>query len=75
MVKKIKKGTILSEDEYLKLDEYNAVDHIRVGMGAESVMELVKDVNLNTLVEKLRKEMDETKGVQKELKLLKDLEL
>ncbi|MDH5533696.1 MAG: DNA-directed RNA polymerase subunit beta' [Candidatus Pacebacteria bacterium] len=72
MVKKIKKGTILSEDEYLKLDEYNAVDHIRVGMGAESVMELVKDVNLNTLVEKLRKEMDETKGA-KRIKAIKRL--
>lgn len=72
MVKKIKKGTILSEDEYLKLDEYNAVDHIRVGMGAESVMELVKDINLNTLVEKLRKEMDETKGA-KRIKAIKRL--
>ncbi|NCN87658.1 MAG: DNA-directed RNA polymerase subunit beta', partial [Candidatus Pacebacteria bacterium] len=72
MVKKIKKGTILSEDEYLKLDEYNAVDHIRVGMGAESVMELVKDINLDTLVEKLRKEMDETKGA-KRIKAIKRL--
>ncbi|MCL4208166.1 DNA-directed RNA polymerase subunit beta' [Patescibacteria group bacterium] len=72
MVKKIKKGTILSEDEYLKLDEYNAVDHIRVGMGAESVMELVKDINLDTLVEKLRKEMDENKGA-KRIKAIKRL--
>jgi DNA-directed RNA polymerase subunit beta' len=72
MVKKIKKGTILSEDEYLKLDEYNAVDHIRVGMGAESVMELVKDINLDTLVERLRKEMDETKGA-KRIKAIKRL--
>jgi len=72
MVKKIKKGTILSEDEYLKLDEYNAVDHIRVGMGAESVMELVKDINLDTLVEKLRKKMDENKGA-KRIKAIKRL--
>ena len=65
MLKKIRKGSILSEDEYLKLDEYNAVDHLRVGMGAESIMELVHDLDLNDLVEKLRLEMEEAKGAKK----------
>ncbi len=65
MLKKIRKGSILSEDEYLKLDEYNAVDHLRVGMGAESIMELVRDLDLNDLVEKLRVEMEEAKGAKK----------
>jgi len=72
MVKKIKKGSILSEDEYLKLDEYSAVDHVRVGMGAESAMELVKDLDLEKLVVKLRKEMAESKGL-KRLKAIKRL--
>ncbi len=72
MVKKIKKGTILSEDEYLKLDEYNAVDHIRVGMGAESIMELVRDIDLDDLVQKLRIEMVESKGAKK-IKAIKRL--
>ncbi len=65
MLKRIRKGSILSEDEYLKLDEYNAVDHLRVGMGAESIMELVQDVDLIELVEKLRAEMAEAKGAKK----------
>jgi DNA-directed RNA polymerase subunit beta' len=65
MLKKIRKGSILSEDEYLKLDEYNAVDHLEVGMGAESIMELVKDIDLTDLVEKLRVEMAESKGAKK----------
>jgi DNA-directed RNA polymerase subunit beta' len=65
MLKKIRKGSILSEDEYLKLDEYNAVDHLEVGMGAESVMQLVRDLDLNDLVEKLRVEMVEAKGAKK----------
>ena len=65
MVKKIHKGTILSEDEYLKLDEYDAASHLRVGMGAESILELVKEINLDDLVEKLRKEMIESKGPKK----------
>ncbi|PIR59052.1 MAG: DNA-directed RNA polymerase subunit beta' [Candidatus Pacebacteria bacterium CG10_big_fil_rev_8_21_14_0_10_56_10] len=72
MVKKIRKGTILSEDEYLKLDEYEAVSHFRVGMGAESIMELVKEIDLDTLVERLRTEMDESKGA-KRLKAVKRL--
>src|SRR5258708_1090133 len=65
MLKKIRKGSILSEDEYLKLDEYNAVDHLRVGMGAESIMELVQDLDLNDLVEKFRVQMVEAKGAKK----------
>ncbi len=65
MLKKIRPGSILSEDEYLKLDEYNAVDHLRVGMGAESIMELVKEVDMTDLVEKLRVEVIESKGAKK----------
>lgn len=65
MVKKIAKGTILTEDEYIKLIEYNAADHLRVGMGAESILELVNDVDLDTLVTTLREEMVETTGARK----------
>lgn len=72
MVKKIRKGTILSEDEYLKLDEYDAVSHLRVGMGAEAILELVREIDLNALVEKLRVEMEESKGA-KRLKAIKRL--
>jgi len=72
MIKKIRKGTILSEDEYLKLDEYDAVGHLRVGMGAEAIMELVQELDLDDLVEKLRVEMDESKGA-KRIKAIKRL--
>lgn len=72
MVKRIRKGTILSEDEYLKLEEYDAVDHMRVGMGAESVMVLVRELDLNDLVEKLRTQMEESKGARK-IKAIKRL--
>ncbi|MBP9819713.1 DNA-directed RNA polymerase subunit beta', partial [Candidatus Woesebacteria bacterium] len=65
MVKKINKGTILSEDEYLKLDEYNAAGHLRVGMGAESILELVDNIKLDELVNRLREEMDESKGAKR----------
>jgi len=72
LVKKIKKQSILSEDEYLKLDEYDAASHLRVGMGAESILELVKEVDMDSLVEILRSEMIESKGA-KRLKATKRL--
>lgn len=72
MLKRIRMGTILSEDEYLKLDEYDAVSHLRVGMGAEAVLELVSNLDLDTLVEKLREEMAESKGARR-IKAIKRL--
>lgn len=65
MVKRIEKGSILNEDEYLKMDEYDAVSQLRVGMGAEAILELVKELELDTLVEDLRDEMAETKGARR----------
>lgn len=72
MVKRINKSSILTEDEYLKLDEYNVASHLRVGMGAESLLELVKLIDMDSLVETLRKEMDESKG-PKRIKAIKRL--
>ncbi|MCB9813069.1 MAG: DNA-directed RNA polymerase subunit beta' [Pseudomonadales bacterium] len=72
MVKKITRGTILTEDEYLKLDEYNAASHLRVGMGAESILELATAIDLDKLVVKLREEILESKGA-KLLKAIKRL--
>ncbi|HCR81520.1 MAG TPA: DNA-directed RNA polymerase subunit beta', partial [Candidatus Pacebacteria bacterium] len=65
MVKKIKRKSVLSEDEYLKLDEYDAAEHLRVGMGAESIFELVKEIDMDSLVEALRSEMIESKGAKR----------
>lgn len=72
MVKKIKKGTILSEDEYIKLIDYDADSHIRVGMGAESILELVKELDLDALVDHLREEIVNSKGARK-VKMIKRL--
>ena len=65
MVKKIGRGTILTEDEYLKLDEYDAIDHIRVGMGAEAILEMVSQLDLDELVARLRDEVVESKGAKR----------
>lgn len=72
MVKKIDTKSLLSEDEYLKLAEYEAMDFIRVGMGAEAVVELINDVDLDELISQLRDETRNTTG-QKRIKATKRL--
>ncbi len=62
MVKRIKKSTIISEDEYIKLDEYGAVDHLEVGMGAESLLKLVKEMNLEEMSEKIKEDVKDVTG-------------
>jgi len=65
MVKRLKKHALLTEDEYLKLAEYDAVDHLRVGMGAESMEEVIKELDLAKLAEELRKEIHTATGQRK----------
>lgn len=65
IVKRLDVKSILTEDEYLKLLDYQAGDHIRVGMGAEAVLELVRQIDLETLVADLRKESHEASGAKK----------
>ncbi|MBI2010049.1 MAG: DNA-directed RNA polymerase subunit beta' [Candidatus Chisholmbacteria bacterium] len=65
MVKKLKKRSILTEDEYLKLLDYDAVSHLKVGMGAEALLEIIKDINLDKLTAKLRLETKELTGARR----------
>jgi DNA-directed RNA polymerase subunit beta' len=75
MVRKIKKKSVLSEDEYLKLEEYDAASHLKVGMGAESILELVKEVDMDELVEELREEMTQSKSKARRAKATKQLKV
>ena len=72
MVKKIKKNSILFEDEYIKLAEYDAVDHLRTGMGAEALLEMVRGLDLDLIAEELRKEVIDATG-QRRVKATKRL--
>lgn len=73
MIKKIKKGTILSEDEHIKLMDYQVSSHLRVGMGAESILELVKEIDLEKLVPQLREEMKDTTSSLRRIRVIKRL--
>lgn len=62
LVKSVKPMTQLSEDEYLKLYEYDAGNFLEVGMGAEAIVEMCKKIDLNKLTAQLRQEALETTG-------------
>ena len=72
LVKSVKKNSELTEDEYLKLDQYHAADFITVGMGAEAVEQVLKDINLEKLAASLREELVDATG-QKKIKATKRL--
>ena len=71
------KGALISESEYRNLDE-EYEDLIKVGMGGEALMELLKSVNLEELVAEVAEEAESRKGqakkkVQKRLKILEGM--
>jgi len=68
----IRPASIVSEDEYGKLSEYDAMDFAEVGMGAEAVLEVVKKLDLDSLTKNLREEVATTTG-QRHIKATKRL--
>ncbi len=70
------KGQLLTEEDYLaKLEEYG--DEFKAGMGAEGVRDLLKGIDLEGEVEKLRSELSKTSSetkIKKYAKRLKVLE-
>ncbi len=68
----VKKET-LNEQEYEKYREKYG-DSFRVGMGAEAILELLKEIDLDQLSAELREELEVSQG-QKKQKLIKRLEV
>ena len=74
LVKGLKEKALLSEDEYLKLVEYRAADFFKVNMGAEAILEAVKNVDLEKLAADLKKTVKESKGAR-HIKAIKRLQV
>lgn len=72
IVKSIHLASIISEEEFMRLSEYDAVDFVEVGMGAESVLQVVKQLDINSLVAALREEVATSSG-QRHIKATKRL--
>ncbi|MCJ7792849.1 MAG: DNA-directed RNA polymerase subunit beta' [Candidatus Marinimicrobia bacterium] len=74
LVKGLKEKALLSEDEYLKLTDYHAVDFFKVSMGAEALEEAIKRIDLEKLAADLRKTVKESKGAR-HIKAIKRLQV
>ena len=67
------KGTVLTERQYVENREIYG-DEFKVGMGAEAVKELLKDIDLEELSVKLKEELRDASG-QKKTRIIKRLEV
>jgi len=72
IVQSLKLGSIVNEDEFLKLSEYGALDFVEVGMGAEALIKVIKSIDLAVLSKELRDEVNNTTG-QRHIKATKRL--
>ena len=74
LLRSLKVGSVLSEDEYFKILEYDIPVFFTIKTGAEGLLELVQKIDLSTLIVSLREETAKSKG-QKYFKLIKRLRL
>ncbi|MEK6794694.1 MAG: DNA-directed RNA polymerase subunit beta' [Spirochaetota bacterium] len=69
----LNRGDLLTEEEYFEnLERYK--DAVRMGIGAEGIRDMLKELNLQEEVEKLRQEMNK-KGIKADRRLRKRLEI
>ncbi len=74
LVKSVVSLKVLSEDELYKLEEYHVADFLKVAMGAEGLLEVLKTIDLDKLSSELREEIRKTTG-QRHIKATKRLRL
>ena len=65
---------VLSPKEYLEACEKYGYNNFRVGMGAEAVQELLRDIDLEKKSEELRAELENATG-QKKTRIIKTLDV
>src|ERR671918_58364 len=71
----IKKKDLMSVDKARKLQEEHGPDALKVGMGAEAIRELLRDMDLDALARDLRAQMLGETSVQKRKKIVKRLKV
>ncbi len=74
LLRGLKIGAVLSEDEYFKILEYDIPVFFVIRTGAEGLLELLEKIDITGLIAALRKDTEKAKG-QKYLKLIKRLRL
>src|SRR5437899_1846628 len=71
----IKKKDLVSVDKVRKLQEEHGPAALKVGMGAEAIRELLRDMDLDSLARDLRAQMLGETSVQKRKKIVKRLKV
>ncbi len=74
LLKSLKVGSILSEDEYFKILEYDVDLFFTIKTGAEALLDVLEKINLDDLIVTLRSEAEKSTGA-KYLKIVKRLRL
>ncbi|MCL4353239.1 DNA-directed RNA polymerase subunit beta' [Patescibacteria group bacterium] len=74
ILKGLKVGSALSEDEYFKLLEYDIPLFFSIETGAQALLDVLKKLDLNSLIVSLRKEASRSQGA-KYLKIVRRLRL
>ncbi|HUD44936.1 MAG TPA: DNA-directed RNA polymerase subunit beta' [Patescibacteria group bacterium] len=74
LLKNLKVASVLSEDEYFKLLEYEIPIFFTIKTGSEALLELVNSLDLSLLIAQLRAETEKSSG-QRYLKVIKRLRL
>ncbi|OLC14115.1 MAG: DNA-directed RNA polymerase subunit beta' [Candidatus Rokubacteria bacterium 13_1_40CM_69_27] len=74
-VQGVRKKDLISVDKSRKLLEEHGPDSVKVGMGAEAIRELLRDLDLDALARDLRAQMLGETSVQKRKKIVKRLKV
>ena len=72
LIKDLRPHSVLTEDEYFSLSEYTNLDFLKVGIGADGLLDVMKGLDLNKTMVNLRKKIDKVKG-QQLVKIIKRL--
>ncbi len=74
LVRSLRVGSVLSEDEFFKIMEYDVPSFFQVKTGTEGLLNLIDKIDLAELIVNLRTESEKASG-QKYLKVIKRLRL
>ncbi len=75
LLKSLTCGSVLSEDEYFKLLEYDIPIFFTIKTGSEALSEVVKNLDLSVMIATLRTEVAKASGATLLEDWLKDLRL
>lgn len=74
-IRSLKPLATLSEEEVFYLNQFNAAGFLRLGMGGEAILSVLKKMDLKKLAQELRRELKRTVSHQKRRKLTQRIRL